>query len=108
MIRVQYSIPHLSYLIFKYERVGAGQLSFWTHDGKVETVKDGQVKDPPYWIRLEDNEEIDDIVKGLIKAGLELNLAGDDSYQQGKIEAMTEHLADMRRLVMDGLPGERE
>ena len=48
------------------------------------------------------------LVRALYSAGLEFDMPNDQTYLQGRVEAMTEHLADMRRLVMDGLPGEKE
>lgn len=48
-----------------------------------------------------------DMVKQLYSLGLEFDMPSTDSYLQGRMEAMTEHLADMRRLVMDGLPGDK-
>lgn len=47
-----------------------------------------------------------ELVSSLYSLGLEFDMPSTDSYLQGRLEAMTEHLADMRRLVMDGLPGE--
>ena len=105
MIRVVYSPAMLGYTVYRYEKAG-DSMRFWTQDGNVKSVKEGE-ENPPYWLRLTD-EDIDDILKGAIKHGYEPNLPNDDSYQAGKLQAMTEHLADMRRLVMDGIPGDKD
>ena len=53
-------------------------------------------------------DEAVEMVKQLYSLGLEFDMPSEQTYLQGRVEAMTEHLADMRRLVMDGIPGDKD
>lgn len=46
------------------------------------------------------------VVKELYSLGLEFDMPTNDSYIEGELQATKLHLADLRRLVMDGIAPE--
>jgi len=52
------------------------------------------------WVTDLNEEEARDLIRGLVKAGVSMQFP-DTSFSAGKLSALEQHLADMRRIVFE-------
>jgi hypothetical protein len=93
MIDVRFSMPHMAYLIYRYEVLQDNTRRYWNVDGSVNTPEGTT---PPYWMML-DPDDARDLVAKLIEADVK---PPKQSYVEGELAATKKHLEDMRQLAL--------
>jgi len=97
-VHVEYRPGMMSTYIYVMRRREVGVMEFLVKGGEeVQTVKDeGAFKEEVYFARYENDYIGRLIVEALDKRGVK---APAQSYVEGKLEATTEHLQDLRQLI---------
>lgn len=96
-VHVEYRPGQLATFIYVSRRFG-DKLEFLTKGGDEGVTVDrlGAFKDEVYYAKFEDDFIGRLIVEALDKRGIK---APDQSYVEGKLQATTEHLSDLRKLI---------
>jgi hypothetical protein len=96
---IEYRPGELRTFIYVARRIDSGVRQYLTQGGVVcVTVKDGEKTDNPdiHFIAVEDEYVLSLIVEALDKRGVK---APAQSYIEGKYQATSEHLQDLRKLI---------
>lgn len=91
MIDVHYSVDHIAWCIYKYEKDFNGKRYYRDSKGNTVEVKKGERVEPMCII-----EDMDELLEAISKAGLKPK---SDWKLEGVLEATKDHLEDMRTLV---------
>src|SRR5690348_16860646 len=97
-VHIEYRPGVMSTFIYVMRRRELGLREFLVKGGdEVRTIKDAEAaKDEVYFARFEDDFIGSLIVEALDKRGIK---APAKSYLEGKLEATSEHLSDLRKLI---------
>lgn len=96
MIRVVHDAQQNGVTVYRYDNLGNGESSYWTHDGRRKTVKPGETG--PWWLVL--NYDDADALLSALSDALTDSALPPAAYLQGELKATKLHLDDMRKLAL--------
>jgi hypothetical protein len=98
-VYIEYRPDRLRTYLYITRIVGTGLRELLVEGGsKIVTLKDGEIldKDVTHFAEFDDEHLMRLVVEALDKRGIK---APAQSYTEGKLEATTEHLQDLRKLI---------
>lgn len=97
-VHIEYRVDMLATYVYVTRRVEANKTEFITKGGEQHVVKDmsGRKDEDLHFARFEDEYVARLLVEALDKRGVK---APAQSFVEGKLEATSDHLQDLRKLI---------
>jgi hypothetical protein len=93
MIDVRFSMPHMAYLVYRYDVLSDNTRRYWDASGGAKVPDKNNI---PFWMML-DPDDARELVAKLVEADVK---PPTHSFVEGELIATKKHLEDMRQLAL--------